>query len=212
MIEKQDHTESTIEKLLIRDELMTQIERVYGFTSVTSWQITLLDPGRKFKSSWLLTINDGKKQKKLVVKFYKKNNPKRFQRELEPRDLEGIKPFSPALLFSTQKIHFTGKNRPFEHGDYMLFIEEYIEGDELLTLRETPDAAIYTERAETNYRLLGTLMADKLGRVLTNPNPRNVIITPEQQPIIVDWGGQKEMDPKIYAAMIDRNLLAPMLG
>ena len=211
-----ENKQEVVETLLQREEVLCKIEKLHGFTSVTSHELTFLNPGRRFKEIWLIKISDGERTEELVVKFYKRNSPKRWNREIRPRTIPSIAEHGPAFIAAESNNSKSATNHRFIKGDYLVFIEEYVQGKTLLELaeEEPDDALIYAEIAETKYRVLAELMRAEIGRVLSNVNPSNIVFpsSGRDEPKVVDWGGQTERDdPQWYEKLIDQRILAPVM-
>ncbi len=176
----------------------------------------LLNRGNRFKRSFLLSIDDGKREISLVIKCHKRRRQKRFDRELEPRGLSQLSEYGPRLIFSDVSIKHTRDNTMFELGDYALFVEEYIEGRDLADIIQFPNGADvlgYAEICEEVYLKLGELMRVSLGRVLSNVNPSNIRISAQNgRPVVLDWGGQGERELNWYRQLVQERIAMPALA
>ncbi|OIP81465.1 hypothetical protein AUK45_01265 [Candidatus Peregrinibacteria bacterium CG2_30_44_17] len=204
-----------LSRVLDDDEVLSRIGELTGIWTIRSAELKLLNPGRRFKVIYLLEISDGYKNGKVVIKFHRRNLPRRFEREVSPRTLPSIEPFAPGFIASRESVSHTDKNHPFQRDDYRLFIEEYIVGRDLEAIYEDESPLKYISAgiAEARYERLGAITST-MGWVLSNVHPGNIRFRAydNRDATIVDLGEQDHnawLDQ--YTEVVRRNIFGPLL-
>jgi hypothetical protein len=197
-----------VERVLDKDEAWRVIENMSGLTGGKVKEITLLNPGRHFKQSFLVVIGNENQDAWTVAKAFKRFTPQRFIRELEPREDQEFMGMTPRLIGTSESINRTRLNEPMKYGDHQILIEEFVLGKDLNDLRDDSAFPIYRERCRERYRLACSILHRRQGRVLTNINPKNILIPHDDpaNPVIVDWAAQENSPLSASEALIRKNL------
>lgn len=204
-----------LSNVLDNSAILARIGEITGIWTIRNAELSLLDPGRRFKVIYLLDISDGHRSAKVVVKFHRRNLPNRFEREVSPRTIPVIEPFAPAFVGTSESVERTGKNQPFTGDDYRLFIEEYIPGRDLRDIYADESSLKYVSAgiAEARYARLSAI-THAMGWVLSNVHPGNIRFRNynDRCATIVDWGGQDHnADIDQYTEVVRQKIFGPLL-